>query len=108
MQKAELTTRQRQIFNFVRDRIYGGVPPSVREIGAEFGINSPNGVICHLKALRKKGYIEWDEHQARTIRLVDVPTMSDAVSLLGTIRDRRGADEGVMVMVDEFVEQAMK
>jgi repressor LexA len=34
-----------------------GVQPSIREIGAEFGFSSPNGVVCHLKALQKKGLI---------------------------------------------------
>ena len=31
------------------------VPPTIREIGAEFGFSSPNGVRCHLKALMDKG-----------------------------------------------------
>ena len=34
-----------------------GVQPSIREIGNEFGFTSPNGVVCHLKALQKKGLI---------------------------------------------------
>jgi len=34
-----------------------GVQPSIREIGNEFGFTSPNGVVCHLKALHKKGLI---------------------------------------------------
>ncbi len=34
-----------------------GVQPSIREIGSEFGFSSPNGVVCHLKALHKKGLI---------------------------------------------------
>jgi repressor LexA len=29
----------------------------VREIGVHFHIKSPNGVMCHLKALQKKGLI---------------------------------------------------
>ena len=53
----ELTSRQREIFNFVRaftkER---GYPPSVREIGDHFNIY-PRAVFDHLKALEKKGYL---------------------------------------------------
>ena len=34
------------------------------------GIKSPNGVLCHFKALGKKGVIEFGEfHNSRCIRL---------------------------------------
>ena len=36
----------------MRNRGYG---PTVREIGREFGIKSPNGVMCHLRALEARG-----------------------------------------------------
>ena len=65
-----LTERQEAIYEFVRGRILSGDPaPTVREIGEEFGIRSPNGVMCHLKAIEKKGYIVRDEHLSRAIRL---------------------------------------
>ena len=35
-----------------------GRPPTVREIGESLGIASTNGVMCHLKALVKKGLVE--------------------------------------------------
>lgn len=59
-----LTARQSEIIDFIRDHIRRrGYAPSVREIGREVGITSPNGVMCHLKALRKKGLIrEQDGH----------------------------------------------
>ena len=51
-----LTRRQRAIYEFIRDKIVNrGYGPTVREIGARFRISSPNGVMCHLKALEKKG-----------------------------------------------------
>jgi repressor LexA len=54
----ELTTRQREIFNFVREFIKGrGYPPSVREIGEHFNIY-PRAAFDHLKALEKKGYLK--------------------------------------------------
>ncbi len=54
----ELTTRQREIFNFVRRFIKErGYPPSVREIGEHFDIY-PRAVFDHLKALERKGYLK--------------------------------------------------
>lgn len=54
----ELTSRQREIFNFVRAFIKArGYPPSVREIGDHFHIY-PRAVFDHLKALEKKGYLK--------------------------------------------------
>lgn len=66
-----LTPRQRSVYEFIRDQIHGrGYGPTVREIGIQFGINSPNGVMCHLKALQKKGFIARHHNQARAISLV--------------------------------------
>jgi repressor LexA len=54
----ELTSRQREIFTFVREFIKKrGYPPSVREIGEHFNIY-PRAVFDHLKALEKKGYLK--------------------------------------------------
>jgi len=53
---SKLTDRQREIYEFIRKKIESrGYGPTVREIGENFGIKSPNGVMCHLKALEKKG-----------------------------------------------------
>lgn len=53
-----LTTRQRAIYEFICGYIrVEQCSPTVREIGKEFGISSPNGVICHLRGLERKGYI---------------------------------------------------
>jgi repressor LexA len=53
-----LTKKQQAIYNFIRKHIeQEGFPPAIRDICSEFGISSPNGVMCHLKALETKGYI---------------------------------------------------
>ncbi|MFO0967391.1 MAG: transcriptional repressor LexA [Gemmataceae bacterium] len=68
---SQLTERQREIYDFIREKIEArGYGPTVREIGENFGIRSPNGVMCHLKALEKKGLIKREEHAARAIQLV--------------------------------------
>ncbi|HIJ65541.1 MAG TPA: transcriptional repressor LexA [Candidatus Hydrogenedentes bacterium] len=53
-----LTKRQAEILEFVIESIRDyGRPPTIAEIGEEFGIASTNGVNDHLVALEKKGYI---------------------------------------------------
>jgi repressor LexA len=85
-----LTPRQRDIYLFIRGKIKGrGYGPTVREIGTEFGIRSPNGVMCHLKALQKKGLILREPNMSRAIQLLD-GSMEEAprsrgVKLLGRI-----------------------
>ncbi|MFO7906062.1 MAG: transcriptional repressor LexA [Planctomycetota bacterium] len=66
----QLTGRQREVFQFIRDKIvHRGYGPTVREIGEHFGISSPNGVMCHLKALEKKGLIARSPNKSRAIEL---------------------------------------
>ncbi len=68
--KPELTDRQRQIFDFIEQRITGqGTSPTIREIGAKFGISSTNGVRQHLTALIKKGYLKKHQFISRGIEL---------------------------------------
>ncbi|MCD6334027.1 MAG: transcriptional repressor LexA [Candidatus Latescibacteria bacterium] len=71
MRKA-LTDRQREIYGFIVDTIVQqGVPPTIREIGVEFGITSTNGVRSVLEALVKKGYIKRHQKRSRGIELTD-------------------------------------
>lgn len=66
----QLTDRQKNVYEFIRDKICNrGYGPTVREIGAEFSISSPNGVMCHLKALEKKGLIRRSPNKSRAIEL---------------------------------------
>jgi len=63
-----LTPKQQRIYDFICERIDDrGFPPTIRDIGAAFGIKSPNGVMCHLKALEKKGFITREGKAARAI-----------------------------------------
>lgn len=85
-----LTPRQREIYSFIRSKIQGrGYGPTVREIGLEFDIKSPNGVMCHLKALQKKGLIHREPNMSRAIQLLDDPATAPAphygVKLIGRI-----------------------
>jgi len=65
-----LTKRQKAVYKFIRDKIINrGYGPTVREIGEQFNIRSPNGVVCHLKALEKKGLIRRCPNKSRAIEL---------------------------------------
>ena len=64
-----ITPRQSAVLAYIRSSLVSrGYPPTVREIGAEFGIQSPNGVWCHLKALEKKKLIVREAGKSRAIR----------------------------------------
>jgi repressor LexA len=82
----QLTERQRDIYAFIRDKIENrGYGPTVREIGQAFEIRSPNGVMCHLKALEKKGLIKREGFSARAITLVNRRLGGSFLPLLGTV-----------------------
>lgn len=83
---SQLTERQREIYEFIRDKIETrGYGPTVREIGLGFDIKSPNGVMCHLKALEKKGLIIREGFAARAIQLVDHRAPGTELPLMGLV-----------------------
>ncbi len=82
---SSLTPRQREVYEFIKEKIMNkGLPPTVREIGDEFKIKSPNGVMCHLKALAQKGMITREANLSRSIALVDRPTRKTELPLVGS------------------------
>lgn len=82
----QLTKRQKEVFEFIRDKIDNrGYGPTVREIGEHFGIRSPNGVMCHLKALEKKGLITREPNMSRAIQLSDAVIADKGLPLIGQI-----------------------
>ena len=82
----QLTHRQREVFTFIRDKIHGrGYGPTVREIGDHFQISSPNGVMCHLKALEKKGMITREPNMSLAIQITDSVQQDDGIPLVGLI-----------------------
>ena len=81
-----LTDRQQAVYEFIRDKIRNrGYGPTVREIGLNFGISSPNGVVCHLKALEKKGLISREPNMSRAIQLSAEPIEDRSLPLVGRI-----------------------
>ena len=66
----DLTSRQKEIFDFIKSKISKeGYPPTRMEISNFFGFKSPNAAEDHLKALKKKGFIEILSGTSRGISL---------------------------------------
>lgn len=88
-----LTDKQELIYNYIRNHIEDkGFPPAIRDICDAFSISSPNGVMCHLKALQKKGYIHRVEKhgtqqraQARGITIPGVSAGGFSLPLKGVV-----------------------
>ena len=66
----ELTKRQQSVFEFVRRYAREhGYPPTIREIRDGFHLKSNRGVVDHLKALERKGYIKRAPGSPRAIEI---------------------------------------
>lgn len=69
--KKELTDRQQDILSFIEQfRNESGYPPTLRQIGKQFGISSTFGVKRHIDALVKKGYILVESNASRGITVL--------------------------------------
>ena len=72
MATKQLTDRQRRVYELIRELIINrGYGPTVREIGEACGIKSPNGVMCPLRALERKGLIRRSPNKSRAIELTE-------------------------------------
>ena len=77
---SDLTTRQRQILEFIRHQLEdSGMPPTRAEIAAALGFRSANAAEEHLRALKRKGVIDLVPGASRGIQLKD--TMRDQLGL---------------------------
>lgn len=67
-----LTKQQQVVYDYIREKIVSrGYGPTVREIGEYMNIKSPNGVMCHLRALERKGMILRRANKSRAIELTE-------------------------------------
>ncbi len=68
----DLTARQQQILQFIRERIdETGMPPTRAEIAQQFGFRSPNAAEEHIRVLARKGVLEILPGASRGIRLMN-------------------------------------
>jgi len=66
----QLTARQEQVLQIVIQYINDyGYPPSLRDIGKKLAVSGTLGVMKHLEALERKGYLRRQEGSSRGISL---------------------------------------
>jgi repressor LexA len=64
-----LTDRQAEVLVFITQyQLQQGRPPSMRDIMERFGHACLSGCVCHLKALRRKGWLEDGDRTKRGYR----------------------------------------
>jgi SOS-response transcriptional repressor LexA len=63
-----LTAKQKKVYRWIADYFQRErIPPSVREIQAAFDLGSPNGAVCHITPLMRKGWLVRKPNTARSI-----------------------------------------
>lgn len=63
-----------------------GYPPTIREIGEEFGISSTNGVRHYLTVLERKGYLRRGKKISRGLELLEPSRHAVAATVLDSSR----------------------
>jgi repressor LexA len=78
----QLTRVQQELYDWLVDYIRQNQhSPSIRQMMKAMGLKSPAPIQSRLEHLRTKGYIDWDEGKARTIRILQ----PQGVPVLGAI-----------------------
>ena len=79
----KVTENEKMVFEFIKDRIEEGYPPTVREICAEFGFKSTSTAHRYINNLTAKCLLEKGNNQNRAIRLTGGNGMK--IPLVGTV-----------------------
>ena len=79
----KVTENEKMVFEFIKDRIEEGYPPTVREICAEFGFKSTSTAHRYINNLTAKGLLEKGNNRNRAIRLTGGNGMK--IPLVGTV-----------------------
>lgn len=80
-----LTAAQQELYDWLADYIQQHQhSPSIRQMMEAMNLKSPAPVQSRLEHLRAKGYIEWTEGKARTIRVLQ-PPVKQGIPVLGAI-----------------------
>lgn len=82
----ELTARQQEVLGIITGYIQEhGYPPTLRDIGARLKVKGTLGVLKHLDALEKKGYLRRREGNSRGITLVN-QAEGASLPIVGVVR----------------------
>lgn len=79
----KVTENEKMVFEFIKDRIEEGYPPTVREICAEFGFKSTSTAHRYINNLTAKVLLEKGNNRNRAIRLTGGNGMK--IPLVGTV-----------------------
>src|SRR2546422_1752883 len=80
-----LTDRQQAILNFINKYVEdNGFPPSVREIGRQFGVY-PATVQDHISALERKGYLQKKRFQSRSLSIPASSRREGGIPIVGRV-----------------------
>ena len=80
----ELTKAQQQLYDWLIDYIRENQhAPSIRQMMQAMELKSPAPIQSRLEHLRNKGFIEWSEGKARTIKILKYA--ASGVPIFGTI-----------------------
>jgi repressor LexA len=83
----QLTPRQQQVLDIITSYIQrNGCPPAQREIAGELGVNGTVGIMKHLKALEKKGFLNRREGSSRGIVLPQPASQAASLPIVGVVR----------------------
>ena len=79
-----LTPAQQELYDWLVEYIRTTQhAPSIRQMMVAMNLRSPAPVQSRLERLRNKGYIDWTDGKARTLRILHQP--EKGLSILGTI-----------------------
>jgi repressor LexA len=79
-----LTEAQQELYEWLKEYItIHQHSPSIRQMMQAMKLKSPAPIQSRLEHLRNKGYIEWTEGKARTVRILN--SFKQGVPILGTI-----------------------
>jgi repressor LexA len=82
----DLTPRQRQVLQFVKDNLAEhGLPPTRAEIAEALGFKSANAAEEHLRALQRKGVLDLRPGASRGIQLKDSLRDQMGLPLIGRV-----------------------
>jgi repressor LexA len=82
-----LTPRQKKVLDFIihcMDNV--GYPPTLRDIASHLGVNGTLGVMKHLEALERKGFIRKGSGVSRAIALTGGASRGASLPVVGTVR----------------------
>ena len=84
----ELTARQKELFDFLKDYFTEkGFPPTLREIASHFGLRGPRGPQKTLHILERKGFIRKMPGSSRAIEILGLSlNQTFSIPIVGRVR----------------------